>query len=252
MEQYLNENQVNTQENQPPSFLSGIFQTIRQSKMSLVLFIFVGIVFVFSIFIIILAIISRPKSPTPSPTPTSQSQNYNPSPVVDDTSSWKEYVGINQIGLNFRISIKYPNEWFVNPQSPNYIVFTERGTQYKIRFNEKDLGLPPDPSIVCTDQNNVSLGKNTADEKICKSGGNIILFAANIANGQTKTNIIFEVPPVNQDKYLKIFGQMLSTFKTLPPLPRTNQISNINQSNVSRESTDSATNPATNNTGPTP
>ncbi len=113
-------------------------------------------------------------------------------------------------------SIKYPADWTSQTFSDDvgHLGFTENGEQYRARFNDGGRGLTPDPDLVREDSSLV-VDKYTGTKSVFKIKGKIFLISADIGNQFFRTNFVFDVPPTSQEKYIRIFNQILSTFKFL-------------------------------------
>lgn len=149
-------------------------------------------------------------SPTPTPDPAINWKTYNAKILVAESDLKK--AGLSSSPM---MSIRYPFEWSINPLIENQVIFTENNKQYKVRFNEAGMGLPPNPNITSTDEK-ISVNQYTGNKKIFKDKSEIFLMAIDIGNEYFRTNIIFDVPSTNQEKYLQIFDQILSTFEFTP------------------------------------
>lgn len=144
----------------------------------------------------------------------------------DETANWKTYAGqvsasisdLQKAGLSTppTFSIKYPVDWISQTTSDNvgFLGFTENGKQYKARLNQGGMGLTSDPNLVREDSELV-VDKYTGTKSIFKDKDGIFLISADIGNQFFRTNFVFDIPPTNQEKYIRIFNLMLSTFKFL-------------------------------------
>ncbi len=111
------------------------------------------------------------------------------------------------------MSIKYPSDWNIETTSDGigYARFKEDGILYSVRFNFGGMGFQ-DSGLTNIDETK-QLGEYTLSQRTIKKDGKTFLLAVEIGKEPLFTNILFDVPQTNQEHYLDIYSQMLSTFK---------------------------------------
>jgi hypothetical protein len=148
---------------------------------------------------------------------------------ADLTDGWKDYSAaliistsdLQRAGLARApiMHIKYPPDWTVQSfaDGSGNAVFVENGRRYIVRFNTGGLEFR-DTALTNTDDI-LTFGSYTARRRIIAKNGHIFLISIDIGNEVFTTNILFDVPPTNQTKYLTLYNVMLHSFTLTPYQP---------------------------------
>lgn len=181
------------------------------SKTLLIPIILAGIVLVLGVGYLAGAKILSPKiSPPVSPQVTPQ-----PTPTPDPTANWEAYNN-----TKYSYSVKYPGDWFIYEMSGN--LTTDSISLSQVKLNSKKDNDVPNVKIIIWRQNSLTNGGGTtmlgglpAYRSTSEGPAGILHDIVFLSKGKYDYSVELEYEQTNKDQYLKIFNQILSTFKFL-------------------------------------
>jgi hypothetical protein len=134
-----------------------------------------------------------------------------PSEKVDETKDWKTYIDSKN-----RFSFKYPPIWILEDNKPNpseiTLTYTENNKNFYLTIRTGGTGGPEADKI--ENQETVFAGKKFIKRIWIKAElPFFVSFMPNEAGFDLFNHIEMTLPAENNNKYLQIFDQILSTFK---------------------------------------
>lgn len=148
-------------------------------------------------------------NPIPTPLPQ-QTPQPSPSPA-DETANWKTYTNA-KLGYSF----KYPQDWIDRStdidkqQNIVRLVYIVADKEHTFFVGAKERGGPPADEIEGT---TVKYGNTSFSRRIWMKDNKPFFIVARPDNYSVAGGIEINLPPDSPDTYIKVFDQILSTFK---------------------------------------